>query len=548
MDTLPETLYQPLLLINNTLVRETTPEGLFRNLSATLQSLVHCDRCSLTIYESSTDSLAWFAQAEGVTVTAMDERRNAVRGPLAYTAIQTRQPYIVPDLSVLASSAGIQHMLDAGLKSSIALPLLSRSEPVGALIVSYLRCLGDKDATLIAFMEKISVQVALAVDNMLAHEKLKKMNTELKQHVGSLLYPEGVGYSEQRFFYSCEKMQHIIDQARLLASSDVPVLVCGETGTGKEFIAHYIHRYSARSKNNFVKVNCPALSSTLFESELFGHAKGAFTGAVSQRVGRFEMAHKGSIFLDEIGDLDKVLQAKLLQVLQDACFERVGESRSVHIDVRFISATNAPLQSLMRSGLFRSDLYYRLGAATIHIPPLRERQGDLEPMIQHLVRIAAEDLQCEPLQLTPAAMRLLMSYSWPGNVRELLNITKRLLILHHGHKVSPEMILPFLQNEHDLELRSHCGHKAALSAQPFGFATSGHTNSLSEMTETVNCTLQDAERRVIEHALTVTNGVVSGNKGAATMLGLPRSTLLYKLQKHGLDPKNYSRALQRLHC
>lgn len=497
--------------------------------------------------------MAWFAQAEGVTVTPMDGRYNAVRGPLAYTAIQTRQPYVVPDLSVLASSAGIQHMLDVGLKSAIALPLLSRSEPVGALVISYLRCLDEEDATLIAFMEKISVQVALAVDNMLAHEKLKQVNNELKQHVGSLLYPEGVGYAEQRFFYTCEKMQHIIEQARLLANSDVPVLVCGETGTGKEFIAHYIHRHSARCKNNFVKVNCPALSSTLFESELFGHARGAFTGAVSQRVGRFEMAHKGSIFLDEIGDLDKILQAKLLQVLQDACFERVGESRSVHIDVRFISATNAPLQHLIRAGQFRPDLYYRLGAATIHIPPLREREGELEPMIQHLVRIAAEDLQCEPLQLSPSALRLLLSYSWPGNVRELFNITKRLLILHHGHEVSPEMILPFLQPESDVEARGsaahnwghNSGHTAPLPAHAFDFPSSLRSGSLPEIRESAACTLHDAERRFIEHALTATNGVVSGNKGAAVMLGLPRSTLLYKLQKYGLDPKKYSRAFHR---
>ncbi|MEG2172462.1 MAG: sigma 54-interacting transcriptional regulator [Desulfovibrionaceae bacterium] len=546
MNTLPDSLYQPLLLVNNILVRETNPEDLFRNLATTLQSLVHCDRCSLTIYDATTDSMSWFAQAEGITVKQMDNEEHFVRGPLAYTAIQTRQPYIVPDLTVLASSAGIQHMLDVGLKSSIAMPLMSRSEPVGAMVISYLRALTAADNSLIAFLEKISVQVALAVDNMLAHEKLKKMNCELKQHVGSLLYPEGVKYAEQRFFYTCEKMQHIIEQARLLANSDVPVLVCGETGTGKEFIAHYIHQHSTRSKNNFVKVNCPALSSTLFESELFGHAKGAFTGAVSQRVGRFEMANKGSIFLDEIGDLDKMLQAKLLQVLQDACFERVGESRSVHIDVRFISATNAPLQSLMSRGLFRSDLYYRLGAATIYIPPLRQREGELEPMIKHLVTIASEDLQCAPLKVSPSAMRLLTTYTWPGNVRELLNIIKRLLILHHGHEVTPEMILPFLQqpeieSEHreflGTGLRQGNSFENTVSAKP--------SMGASLPRDYASSTLQDAERKFIEHALTSTNGVVSGSKGAAAMLGLPRSTLLYKLQKHCLDPKAYSRAAKR---
>lgn len=532
MTSTSDKFYQTLLLVNNILVRETTPEGLFSSLGTTLQPLAGSDRCSLSIYDTASDTVQWFAQAEGLYITPIDDKNNPLRGPLAHTAIKTRQPYIVKDLSQLAESKAIQHMLDAGLRSAIALPLLSRSEAIGALVLSYTRQLSDDDRNLMLLLEKIAVQVSLAVDNMLAHAKLKQMYTELANRVGSLLYPEKSLYTEQRFFCHCAAMHQVLEQAVKLAGSDVPVLILGETGTGKEFIAHYIHQQSARNGNNFVKVNCPALSSTLFESELFGHVKGAFTGASSQRTGRFEMAHKGSIFLDEIGDLEKPLQAKLLQILQDASFERVGESRSIHVDVRFISATNADLGSAMSSGLFRRDLYYRLGAAAIHIPPLRNRPGELLPLLQNLVNMFSKDMHCAPVELEEEANQLLLSYHWPGNVRELSNLVKRLLIMRSGSVASADFVASLLQ-----ERSNPSSPSALLSHSPVkAVPTTGVAPSRFEGQK-----LQLVERQIIEEALTMTNGVVSGKKGAATLLGVPRSTLLYKLQKYGLSPSQFIR-------
>lgn len=540
MTNTPDKFYQTLLLVNNILVRETTPEGLFSSLGTTLQPLADSDRCSLSIYDTASDTVQWFAQAEGLYITPMDDKNNPLRGPLAHTAIKTRQPYVVKDLRELAESKAIQHMLDAGLQSAIALPLLSRSEAIGALVLSYSRQLSDEDHKLILLLEKIAVQVSLAVDNMLAHAKLKQMNTELTNRVGSLLYPEKSLYAEQRFFCHCDAMHQVLEQAVKLAHSDVPVLIQGETGTGKEFIAHYIHQQSVRHGNNFVKVNCPALSSTLFESELFGHAKGAFTGASSQRTGRFEMAHKGSIFLDEIGELEKPLQAKLLQVLQDASFERVGESRSIHVDVRFISATNADLASFMNAGLFRRDLYYRLGATLIHVPPLRERPGELLPLLSHLVTMFSKDMHCAPVELDAQASQIMLSYDWPGNVRELSNLVKRLLIMRSGCVVSADFVASLLQERN-----------TAPTAQSrlFSLTPAPHAR-LSGMSPTPfeDQKLHTPERQSIEQALTMTNGVVSGKKGAATLLGIPRSTLLYKLHKYGLNPSQFIRQSADLHA
>lgn len=532
MQDLPDNFYQSLLLINNVLVRETTQEGLFRNLAMTLQPLVRCDRCSLSIYDKETDSLEWFARAEGLTITCMDDIDTPMRGPLAREAIRLKAPYIVSDIRKLSNYDAMVNMVKAGLRWGVALPLMSRGEPIGAICVTFIRPMADQDKDLIIFLEKISVQVALAVDNMLVHTQLQKLNTTLKQKVGELLYPEELRYGEARFFYQCDTMRQVVEQARLLARSCVPVLICGETGTGKEFIAHFIHHNSLRRNNNFVKVNCPALSSTLFESELFGHAKGAFTGAHSQRMGRFEMADKGSIFLDEIGDLDKTLQAKLLHVLQDARFERVGESRSVHVDVRFISATNAPLEDLMRSKEFRQDLYYRLGAATINIPPLRERHGELRGLIPHVIGILTEDMQCPPITFSKASMQLLEDYHWPGNLREFTNMMQRLLILNPGGEISPDLIDPLLQAQEN-PFSSPPLPSSAAASLPSSPTPVEHTSSNGYA-------LSNAERQLIEKVLTMTNGVVSGKKGAAAVLGLPRSTLLYKLQKHGIEPNNYA--------
>ena len=530
-----DSLYQSLLQINNILVREISPEGLFRCLADTLKPMVDCDRISLTIYESETDSLTWFAQAEGIIVTRMDTSNLPVRGPFARKAIQTCKPLVVLRLEEYAHDEAIQLMVEAGLRSAIAFPLISRKKPIAAVVISFLRHIDQEYQSLCEFMEKVCGQVALAVDNMLIHAKLNQQNEYLNQQVDSLLSADDGMHSDSRFFYHCATMQNLMSQTRLLAKSDAPVLICGETGTGKEFVARFIHRFSKRSNNNFVKVSCPALSPTLFESELFGHAKGSFTGASSRRLGRFELADNGSIFLDEIGDLDLVLQAKLLHVLQDAKFERVGESRSISIDTRCISATNADLHSMMHAGKFRRDLFYRMGVTAVQIPPLRDREGEIAPMLHYLVKIYSNDMQSANPRFHPEALKIFENYHWPGNVRELSNILARLLILHPGVEIGPEHVLPLLEQSGNV----NSGH-SPISTQNHQFVPSSPPFSPQTPPMDVQA-LAQVEKAHIEHILTLTNGRVSGFHGAAHMLNLPRSTLLYKLKKHGIVPRKFMR-------
>lgn len=535
----PGSLYQSLLEINNILVREVTPDSFFRSLAAILQSKIGCDRISLTIHESETDSLAWFAKAEGIGVSRMDSGAEPVRGHLARTAIETGRPVIALRLEDYAEDEAIRLMVQAGLRSSMAFPLVSRGRTFGAVVVSFLRFIDDEEAFLTDFMEKSCAQISLAVDNMLTHSKLNRQNEYLNQQVDTLLSGDDVLHSGPRFFFNCATMQNLMSQVRLLAVSAAPVLICGETGTGKEFIARFIHRFSNRANHKFIKVNCPALSPTLFESELFGHAKGAFTGASSRRLGRFELADKGSIFLDEIGDLDIVLQAKLLHVLQDARFERVGENSPISIDARCISATNADLHHLMHEGRFRRDLFYRLGVTTVQVPPLRDRENELLPMLHYLMRIFAGDMQCVPPTFHPETLKMLEAYHWPGNVRELSNMLARLLILHPGVELGPEHVRPLLEQGAresppspvpgpPASAVSLPGEGACAVPQPAPPGGARDPRALAEV-----------EKAHIEHILTLTGGRVSGNRGAARMLGLPRSTLQYKLRKHGIVPRDF---------
>jgi transcriptional regulator with GAF, ATPase, and Fis domain len=297
------------------------------------------------------------------------------------------------------------------------------------------------------------------------------------------------------------------------ADTDATVLITGETGTGKDYLARCIHNLSSRRNHLFVKTNCPALAASLFESELFGHAKGAFTGADDRRVGRFELAHGGTIFLDEIAELPIGLQAKLLHILQDGQFERVGDSRPVQIDCRIIAATNKDLQEGIRAGTFREDLFYRLNIVSIHVPPLRERREDIPVLMRQLTLIQAREMNRPEPRYSSRALERLCDYAWPGNVRELKNLVKRMVILRAGDRISAE----------DVE-------KIIESARPRGQRA---TEDLSS--------LRDSERQHIVKALARTRGVLGGSRGAAAILGLARSTLQYRIRKLRIQPQDYLR-------
>jgi formate hydrogenlyase transcriptional activator len=300
---------------------------------------------------------------------------------------------------------------------------------------------------------------------------------------------------------SSPKFRAVLDEINMVAPVDSAVLVRGETGTGKEVIAQAIHDASPRRRNQFVAINCAAIPATLIESELFGHERGAFTGAMTPRVGRFQLADRGTLFLDEIGDLPLELQPKLLRVLQEQRFERLGGNQTVQVNVRVIAATNQDLWGMVQERKFRADLYYRLNVFPITLPPLRERRADVPLLAAYFVRKFAERL-CKPIPCIPDdVMAALTNHDWPGNIRELQNFIERAVIMTTGTVLRPRL--------------------ADLSPQPA--ATSVRT-------------LADAERAHIVETLRETNGVVGGKSGAAARLGLPRTTLLARMQRLGLMP------------
>jgi formate hydrogenlyase transcriptional activator len=297
-------------------------------------------------------------------------------------------------------------------------------------------------------------------------------------------------------------LESVLEQVEQVAPTDSTVLIQGETGTGKELIARAIHNLSARCGRPFIKLNCAAIPFDLLESELFGHEKGAFTGAIAQKVGRFELADKGTLFLDEVGDIPPGLQPKLLRVLQEQEFERLGSTRTHQVDVRLVAATNRNLVEMVKRNEFRSDLYYRLNVFPIPLPPLRERREDIPALVEHFVETYTRRMDKQIEHIPPETMATLVSYQWPGNIRELQNFIERSVILTSGNVLHPPLT----------SLKS--------AAEP---------ESLGAIT------LEDAERDHIRKTLEQTRWVVAGPNGAAARLGIKRSTLYFRMQKLGIS-------------
>jgi len=303
-------------------------------------------------------------------------------------------------------------------------------------------------------------------------------------------------------------LESVLEEVEQVAPTDSTVLIQGETGTGKELIARAIHNLSARCGRPFIKLNCAAIPFDLLESELFGHERGAFTGAIAQKVGRFELADKGTLFLDEVGDIPPGLQPKLLRVLQEQEFERLGSTRTHQVDVRLVAATNRNLVDMVKRNEFRSDLYYRLNVFPIPLPPLRARREDIPALVEHFVEIYARRMVKQIEHIPPETMLALASYQWPGNIRELQNFIERSVILSSGNVLRPPL----------------ASLESAREAESLGAIT-----------------LEDAERDHIRKTLEQTRWVVAGPNGAAVRLGIKRSTLYFRMQKLGISRTNRDR-------
>ena len=435
---------------------------------------------------------------------------------LAYTS---REMVFVPDVKAEFRWFDPVRVHASGLRSVFTVPLVFQRQAVGVVGLDSARFSAERppDRTDIERLEALASQAAIAVTNARLYEEsehdrrrlraLLRERDRLRQHVGHLADEVRAAGAFGDILGESPAFTAVLEQARLVAPGDTTALLLGETGTGKELLARFIHEQSARAKGPLVAVNCAALPEALVESELFGHEKGAFTGAVARKIGKFELAHRGSLFLDEIGDLPPEAQAKLLRVLQDGMVQRVGSTAAVAVDVRVIAATNQDLESAIATGAFRADLYYRLSVFPLRIPPLRERLEDIGPLAHYFARRSAARLRRSVGGLTDAAVERLCGYDWPGNVRELQNVIERAVILCRRDLIDADAI-------------------GLAPRRPLPSGKAAHETP---------ATFADAERQAILHALEATDWRISGAGGAAVRLGLKPTTLHAKMKKLGIQ-------------
>ncbi|ALP40461.1 sigma 54-interacting transcriptional regulator [Aeromonas schubertii] len=396
---------------------------------------------------------------------------------------------------------------------SCILPLRYRGHLLGVLILAHPdpEFFADID---ISLLEQVAARTAIAMNNVQAQQEISNTNGA-KEKTIRINEPQMQG-AFPHIIYQSAVMKEVLEKVQLVAESDSSVLILGETGTGKELIAQAIHALSERRERELVKVNCAAIPTGLIESDLFGHEKGAFTGALTQRIGRFERAHKGTLFLDEVGDMPLDLQPKLLRVLQEHELERVGNSNPIAVDVRLVAATNCDLLAMVKSKRFRSDLYYRLNVFPIELPPLRERREDIPLLVNFFVRKIAKRMRRTITAIPADAMKMLVSLPWYGNIRELENVIERAVVMTRGQvlNLSPDELLP-LKGYHKIESLVYDEPDAPLFPQ-------GPAD----------------EREGIIAALRECNGIVAGSRGAAQRLGMKRTTLLSKMKRLGISARD----------
>ncbi len=511
-----------LLEINNLMISNLTQDALFRAIAQAVRRVIPFDRTALCLHDSARDVLRVAIVESSLPVTRFTVGMEfAVTDTHMGQVFRSQRPLLRGDVEVEHEYPLERLNVADGVHSLLVVPLIVRGASIGTLGVSS-TAPGQYTMADAVFLQEVANQVAMAVQNMKAYEeisvayeeisvlkaRLERENAYLQEEIGTEHhFGEMIGSSPALF----EVMRHV----ERVAPTDATVLISGETGTGKELVARAIHARSARSGRPLVKVNCGAISAGLVESELFGHMKGAFTGALERRLGRFEVADGGTIFLDEIGELPLDTQVKLLRVLQEGEFEPVGASTPSLADVRVIAATNRDLEDAVRSGRFRADLFYRLNVFPIRTPPLRERVEEIPQLVAFFVGRFARRFGKTAERISPETMDRLVSYPWPGNVRELQNVVERAVILATG---------PTLEIEPDL-LRTgkDIGHES--KASPPQPEPSGHG---------LEAVLKDVETRHVRAALEQAGWVIEGARGAARILGLHPNTLRSRIDKLGI--------------
>ena len=525
---------QLLLNLTNRITSNLQLRDLLRAIAASVREVMHCDVVAVSLLEPTSGRSRLYAldfpQGKGFI---REDRVQTLSAP-SKRVLETLQPAIVDRFDPADfSPEAYDQVLGEGLKSSCLIPLVTRGRAVGLLTIART---SEPSFTPddVDFLTQAAGQIAIAIENALAYHKISELKDKLAQEK---LYLEEEIRSEMNFeniVGNSPALKHVLELVETVAPSDSTVLLLGETGTGKELIARAIHERSQRKGRTFVKLNCAAIPTGLLESELFGHEKGAFTGAITQKIGRMDLADQGTLFLDEVGDIPIEIQPKLLRALQEREFERLGSTHTRTVNIRLIAATNRDLEKMIATREFRSDLYYRLHVFPIRIPPLRERKEDIPQLVSYFVQKFARQMQKKIEAISPAVMRGLTAWEWPGNIRELENFVERAVIVTRGKS-----------------LEAPLGELRKLdTAEPATVARNLAQEDISQIVkETLNAlngnksgTNERARRQRDElvRVLTETRGRVGGADGAAARMGINRTTLYARLRKFGIQPQQYS--------
>jgi len=506
-----------LLAINNELIAHVTRDALLQAISDALRRVIAFDRTAVFLHDPARDVLRLYVLTSSYPSSyfqvglEMPSRESHVGW-----VFTNRQPLLRRDLAEEQVYPAEEQALADGVRSYMIVPLVARGTAVGTLAVASRQVgqYGDDD---VSFLQSAAAQVALAVENMKAFEEIAALKARLERENAYLQEEIHAEHNFAEMVGGSPALMEVFRQVELVAPTDSTVLITGETGTGKELLARALHDRSRRRDRPLVKVNCGAIAAGLVESELFGHVKGAFTGAFERRIGRFQLADGGSLFLDEVSELPAETQVKLLRVLQEREFEPVGSSQTQQVDVRVIAATNRRLEDAVKDGRFRADLFYRLNVVPLAVPPLRDRRSDIRQLVLLFVSRFARRFGKRIDSIPEDTMQALEAYPWPGNVRELQNVVERAVVLSPGAALAlrPEM-LPAPE-----VVAAVAAPPAAVRVGPA--ATSG-----------LSALLEDVEREQIVAALRDTGGVVEGPRGAAQRLKMHPNTLRSRIEKLGI--------------
>jgi formate hydrogenlyase transcriptional activator len=501
-----------------------------RAIAANIREVIHADAVAVSLPDAASGKYRLFAMDFPHGKGVAREELLVTPSGASKKAMDTLKPVVIdarvrneltPDAYDIATAEGIEALC--------SIPLVNRGRGLGLLSIFRTTATPFSPED-VDFLNRASGQIAIAVENALAYREISELKDKLAQEK---VYLEEEFRSEMGFeqiIGNSPALKHVLQLVETAAPSDSTVLLLGETGTGKELIARALHDRSRRQQRTFVKLNCAAIPTGLVESELFGHEKGAFTGAINQKVGRLELADQGTLFLDEVGDIPTEIQPKLLRALQEREFERLGSTHTRKVNIRLVAATNRDLEKMVANKEFRSDLYYRLNVFPIRIPPLRDRKEDIPLLVSYFVQKFAREMQ-KSIEAVPAAMlKGLTAWDWPGNIRELENFMERAVLLTRSKSLdAPLAELRKTSTEESLHADLHKVKQAVRE----------ETNSRGDESSVVDEYVRKQRNEIVQ-ALTACKGRVGGSDGAAARLRMNRTTLLSRMKKFGIFAKQYA--------